>query len=310
LFKGAAADDKDEVDSKVVEHVLSHGSDLSFTNYFWKNCEPHPSESKQYSHYANVLSKYNQGLKFSEISRETGVKPWSIATWTRFQQRPKLGYYLRAFLELGPPRDGWRWLSVNNTSGHAVPLGPFIQVPMTIGSWKDIEALLASLVPLGRGRPTFSLEYMFGFLLGVIVGDAAKKRQRGWHRHLSLVLSMRYDTSVRIGDFACECANAIGLKMRRMPNQERYAQKPHGFFVWESQSSPLIDWIFNICLGLEDDECTTYDPVRMEWALSGPEDFRKGLIQGMAESDGSVNISGQEVEFRQIIAQYFRNHFI
>ncbi|HZW85339.1 MAG TPA: hypothetical protein VFE91_05500 [Nitrososphaerales archaeon] len=46
-----------------------------------------------------------------------------------------------------------------------------------------------------------------------------------------------------------------------------------------------------------DGETTTYNRVRMDWALEGPEDFRRGLIQGIAESDASVNVSGQEVEF-------------
>lgn len=32
-------------------------------------------------------------------------------------------------------------------------------------------------------------------------------------------------------------------------------------------------------------------------ALAAPEDFRRGLIQGIAESDGSVNVASQTVEF-------------
>jgi hypothetical protein len=162
---------------------------------------------------------------------------------------------------------------------------------------KDIQIVLSSLAPIQGPDLKFSKEYIFGFLLGVTVWDAAKKRQQNWHRHLSSQLSKRYDTSVRIGNFICECANAFGLRMRRMPDRAPYGQNPNGFFVWESQSSPLVDWIFNICLGLQDNESTTYNPIKMEWALSGPEDFRKGLVQGLAESDGSVNVSGQEVEF-------------
>jgi len=73
--------------------------------------------------------------------------------------------------------------------------------------------------------------------------------------------------------------------------------KPNDFYEWISQASPLIDWIFNCCLGLEDRERATYNPVRMDWAISAAEDFRRGLIQGIAESDGSVSIASQTVEF-------------
>jgi hypothetical protein len=35
----------------------------------------------------------------------------------------------------------------------------------------------------------------------------------------------------------------------------------------------------------------------MDWAFEAPRDFRVGLIQGIAESDGSVSIASQTVEF-------------
>lgn len=35
----------------------------------------------------------------------------------------------------------------------------------------------------------------------------------------------------------------------------------------------------------------------MDWAVDSPEEFRRGLVQGIAESDGSVAIASQTVEF-------------
>src|SRR5208283_1417991 len=55
--------------------------------------------------------------------------------------------------------------------------------------------------------------------------------------------------------------------------------------------------MYNILLGLRDDELTTYDSVRADWTLLAPRDFRIGLIQGIAESDGSVSVASQIVEF-------------
>lgn len=75
------------------------------------------------------------------------------------------------------------------------------------------------------------------------------------------------------------------------------AGKPNGFFQWVSQASAVIDWLYNVALGLRDEELTTYDSVRAEWMLSAPREFRVGLINGIAESDGSVAIASQEIEF-------------
>lgn len=74
-------------------------------------------------------------------------------------------------------------------------------------------------------------------------------------------------------------------------------KKAHGFYQWTSQSSPLLDWICASALGLEDGQVTTYDPIKANWILDAPLEFRLGLVQGLAESDGSVSIAGQEVEF-------------
>lgn len=266
-----------------------------FAKYFWKGCELNDYERNQYTKYVEVLTLFARGQRLARISDTTGVGPGSVGAWTKFEQRPKLGHYLREFIKRGPSRPGWVWLSVNNTSRHSVPLGPMVQVPLKIVGWDDVRQVLDDLAP-DQGHPPPERYHMFGFLLGMTIGDAGKKRQKNWHRHIELTLSMRYLTNEKLGDFVCECAHAIQLRMKKMKNRERYAGKPNGFYVWESQSSALVDWIFNVCLGLEDDELTTYDPVRMQWAIEAPREFRVGLVQGLSESDGSVNVSGQEVE--------------
>jgi hypothetical protein len=284
------------LNSEIVNHVLEHGDDLFFTNQFWKGCEPNKYDLQRFSEYVSVISLHSQGIGSKEVSRRTGVLSTSIWAWTTFKQKPKLAHYLSEFLRRGSPGPGRVWLSINNSSRFAVPYGPFVAVPTTVTSWKDVESVLSQITPLGNEGCGFSKEYMFGFLLGIMIGDAAKKRQGKWHRLLELVLSRRYDTSLKIGDFTCLCAQSIGVRMQKAQDIEPYGIKPRGFFVWRSQSSALVDWMFNACLGLKDGELTTYTPVRMAWAVEGPVDFRRGLIQGLAESDGSVNLSGQEVE--------------
>jgi hypothetical protein len=132
-----------------------------------------------------------------------------------------------------------------------------------------------------------------------LIGDAAKtKSKRGAsHRHIGLVLSKKYDTNVLIGDFSSLCARSVGLRMHRIEDFARPKHKPNGFYAWVSQASPLIDWIYNIALGLKDGELTTYDSIHADWMLLAPREFRVGLIQGIAESDGSVSIASQTIEF-------------
>jgi len=281
----------------VLEYISQHGADLSFTRYFWKGCEPHPYELIRYPAFVKVLLLKERGKSNAEIARETGVNEYSIYSWTRFRQKPKLAHYLCLFLELGKPRPDWVWLSVNNTSGHAVPLGPLVQVPKVMSKWGEMAGVLAQLTPLEQTESGLSKDYLLGFLVGMIIGDAAKSRVENWHRHLGLVLSKKYDTNERIGDFTCLCARAIGLQMHRTHDLPKPSHKPHGFYEWVSQASALIDWIFNSVLGLHDGQRTTYDRVKMDWALEAPVDFRRGLVQGIAESDGSVAIASQTVEF-------------
>lgn len=285
------------LDSRVVDYIKSHGDDLSFTDAFWKRCEPHPYELGRYPLYVDCLRLFSEGKSVAEIARMTGVNVRSVRSWILFEEKPKLAHFLGIYLRLGVARDGWVWLSINNTPGHAIPLGPIIKVPMSVCSWSDVATVLAQLKPLRNEERVFSREFLFGFLTGMIIGDAAKSKIGNWHRHLGLVLSKKYSTNERIGQFTCLCSQGIGLRMHRVSDQPKPEHKPHGFYEWISQASPLVDWIFNVCLGLKDGERTTYDAVRMDWVLDSPEDFRQGLVQGIAESDGSVSVASQTVEF-------------
>lgn len=290
-------DDDPQVTRKLMDYLVKNRDSLSFTRYFWKGCEPNNDDILRFSKFVRAIVLKRDGRTVDEIAGELGTGRASIGAWIQSTRNSKLSDYLRALIRLGRPKLGWVWLSVNNTPGRAIPVGPFIEVPSKIRKWHDVDHVLRRLKTLKPIDRRFPRGYRFGFLLGVMIGDASKKRQATWHRHLELVLSKRYATSLLIGDFFTYCANSFGIQMKRMDDQEAYGNKPHGFYVWESQSTTLVDWLFNVCLGLKDDELTTYNSVRMNWALATPKSFRQGLIQGMAESDGSVSIASQTVEF-------------
>ncbi|MDG6989874.1 MAG: hypothetical protein JRM99_00430 [Nitrososphaerota archaeon] len=292
---GAAAASK--LEGRIFDYLSKHGPDTSFTESFWRKCEPHTYEVGRYPLYVECMRLFREGKSLGEIADKIGVNWQSVNAWTKFKQKPKLAHFLSRYLQFGTPKEGWFWLSVNNTSGHAVPLGPVVEVPLQVSNWGDVATVLAQLKPLETNETELTREYIFGFLIGMIIGDAAKSRAKNWHRHLGLVLSKKYRTNKRIGDFTCFCARDVGLRMHSVADQPKKGRKPHGFYEWVSQASPLVDWIFNVVLGLKDGERTTYDAVRMGWVVESPVDFRRGLIQGIAESDGSVSIASQTVEF-------------
>ena len=210
-------------------YLVEHGNNLSFTKQFWGGCEPLESDLAQFEKFAKVHQLYAGGMKQEEIHKITGVKPSTVWTWTALVHVPKLGCYLRALLDLGIPKEGFVWLTVNSSHGHAIPQGPFVQVPLRITNWSDIELVIDNLVPIGSASADLSRPYLFGFLLGMIIGDASKSKQGRFHRHLDVTLSKKYSTNERIGDFTCLCAQMMGLRMHRIADQEKKRGKPNGF---------------------------------------------------------------------------------
>ncbi len=282
---------------RVLRYVLEHGDNLGFTGHFWRGCEPLATDVIQYHKFTKVLAEVAKGRRAADIAADLGINHNSVSTWKHMDQMPKLGHFLKAFTRLGLPPSGNVWLTLEHSHGHATPVGQFIAVPATVTKWIDVEATISQIAPLGTRMADFSRNYLFGFLLGIILGDANKHKQGHAHRHLDLVMSKRYETNQRIGDFATAAARQFGLRMRRLEDRPKPENKPFGFYEWVSQSSPLLDWIFCVCFGLADGQTTTYDTIHMDWAFEAPRDFRVGLLQGIAESDGSVSIASQTVEF-------------
>ncbi len=286
---------KGELEHRLVEHLLENGGDIGFTKFFWRECKPLPSDTIQFQRFAEAQQMLRRGIRQLDIAKEFGVSGPTVSNWSRLAAMPKLCHYLKAFLMLGKPRTGSVWLTLEQTRGRAIPIGQFLQVPDPIHSWEDVAAVLRQFGPTEATAPTKA--YLFGFLVGIMIGDAHKPKQGRGHRHIELIMSKKYDSNVRIGDFTTVCAKQFGLRMERFEDLPKPDDKPYGFFHWASQSSPFIDWIFNVVMGLENGEHTTYDPIHMDWAFESSRDFRVGLMQGIAESDGSVSIASQTVEF-------------
>jgi hypothetical protein len=86
--------------------------------------------------------------------------------------------------------------------------------------------------------------------------------------------------------------------------QTRESKEPAPAYRWTSERSPLIAWMFSVCLGLDWEETTTTQELRMGWIFNTPRTFRVRFVQGVSDSDGCVK--GYEVEIASVPnAQFF-----
>jgi len=241
-----------------------------------------------------------------DVAHELGVHRSTILMWT---QGTDLCYLARAadtalHTEAKP---GYKLLPLRLAAG-GNKQQRWIQAPTGIRSHQDILAILDQTKPLDE---TYMRAERFGisrdsvnemrpeflaYLLGMTVGDSGKeggKQVRFASMRLDLHLSMKEPTNELLGEFVCLCANSLGISMNRVRDKPptgatRRSKKPSAAYRWASESSPLLAWMFFVCLGLEWDQLTSYDQVRMEWILDTPAEFRKRFVQGMADSDGTV----------------------
>ena len=183
---------------RVKEHIATHGSSIDFTRAFWKNCEP---LDRDFAQYRELAESFNA----KQPSRSDGVEG-RIQTWLQHGKAPKLGQFLRAYLRLGTPKEGRVWLNTKHSHGYGLPIGQFIQVPITVRNWSEIALVLSQLRPVDGFRENVERNYAFGFLVGMLIGDSNKWKSGNWHRHITLTLSKRYDTNLALGDFTSTIA--------------------------------------------------------------------------------------------------------
>ena len=129
--------------------------------------------------------------------------------------------------------------------------------------------------------------------------------------NLDLQLTQKQPTNERLGEFVMLCANSLGIQMERKSDkqptgQTRESVEPAPAYRWASERSPLLAWMFSVCLGLDWGETTTTHQLRMGWIFNTPRIFRVRFMQGAADSDGCVK--GYEVEIASVPnAQFFSN---
>jgi hypothetical protein len=136
---------------------------------------------------------------------------------------------------------------------------------------------------------------LFGYLLGFLIGDAAKRKATpGSEMFMELMLTKKHEENLRLGELVCLCANACGIRFSRINDRVMNDRLPYGRYHWKSQHSALVTWMFEKCLGLRHGQLTTYDPVSIDWVCSMDREFRISFLPGLADSDGYIHLQNQE----------------
>lgn len=289
--------------NKIIADFKGTNEDFNFYNKFY-GIEATLEDKKHFKDFIETMRLKSQGLSPNEISKQVGIHKSTIEKWIFNKNLPFLGRMFQYYMSLENPGN-MKWISLNSTRGGLFK-GPWIQVPEKIYNYDDILFVLRQLSPLestSQFLKAFNIDYkdlgnmkplFFAYLLGVMIGDASKdgvQRKQRTNRRIGLSLSKKYKTNERLGNFVSMCANSIGMRMERIKDTLPGKMNVHPFYRWSSQSSALIEWIFRDCMNLDNNKLTTYDAVNMEWVLTAPKEFRIWFIQGIADSDGFVDLS-------------------
>jgi hypothetical protein len=176
----------------------------------------------------------------------------------------------------------------------------FIQVPIQIDSWNEIQRVLDQIKPLKNEnmeswKTRFgetSQEEAFCYVLGIMVSDAHKPKSGFTSTGIELRLSKKYIWSERVGEATCYYLGKIGIAAKKGEDRDSSVGRKT-CHSWDSEKSPLITWMKQSCLGLESHERTTYNPIQAEWILNMSTQYRKRLLQGLNDGDGCASIKDQ-----------------
>jgi hypothetical protein len=294
-------------DKDFIDVILKHDeNNLNFLSKFW-NVKITEKEIRDFKDFIKSIKLKINGLKLAEIYK-FGISKTKLHNWIYKGSLPKLVQLLQHYNKLNDSGENLFWLSLNQSSWRFK--GPWINVPNKIEKYSDIINVIIQLksLPIAYEKAkqlNINLEnidkgVIFGYLLGALVGDCNKDKstKNRASKRIVLQLAKTHRSNLRFGEFVTFCANTLGLRMKRAKDRATTLfgrGKIYESYQWRSQQSPLISWLVKVCLGLEEGQTTTYDPIKTEWMLTAPKNFKIAFLQGIFDSDGWIDLNTQSV---------------
>ena len=93
-----------------------------------------------------------------------------------------------------------------------------------------------------------------------------------------------------------DCISMLGMTCGRIKDGSPRANNPYGSYRWMSYFSEVFYWFHTACLGLNEYQLTSYNPVCMDWLLTASPASIEWFLRGIADSDGCVNVNNRTVE--------------
>jgi hypothetical protein len=176
----------------------------------------------------------------------------------------------------------------------------FIHVPTTIETWTQIQQVIHQTQSLDtpqmhQWRQQFgpiNKEEAFAYLLGIIVSDCGKSSITHSSHRIDLRLSKKYSWSKQLGEATCYYLGLISIHAKQVGDRDSLVG-PNTCYSWNSENTPLLQWIDKTCFGLEIHQRTTHDSIKADWLLKAPTNIRIKFLQGLNDGDGSASIKDQ-----------------
>jgi transposase-like protein len=272
-----------------------------------------PQGVAQLEKFCAFAQLYRAEKGVGAIARNLGLHRSTILEWRNGTDLPYLVKLAQVVIS-NPTRRGWRLLPLSVEAG-GNKQEKWIRVPNKIDRFEDVVEVVEELTPLQdvTAKVTrFGLQQtefesmrieMLGYVLGILVGDAGKrggKQHRVSSMNIDLQLIKSHASNENLGEFVCSCCGLFGLRMHRVKDKSPSGEQlrslsPNYAYRWISERSPIIGWMFQVCLGLNWSQTTSNDSVQMDWILGSTYDFRKRFLQGLADSDGTARQYSVEI---------------
>ncbi len=276
--------------------------DLRYLDDFW-NVVHDDRDFAQYRDMAKVWQLRETGLTFKQIGARLDIDSGRAGGFaTGYNRRPNLAFMYLNWQKLGKPKDGWKWI-LDCTPKPTNPYPRALQVPEHIRDYHDILEFLEQFPPVPDDSEAlrffglssaWAFEHraeLFWFLMSFLVGDGGKQyvhtETRARHyKKTAMTTNMKYtDSNFRVLRYVQLGLETIGIRS--------HEAKPQGNTVrWNSVASNAITWIMQVCIGMKEGQTTSQNQVDMPWLKSSPKNLIIAFIQGIADSDGSVDKHG------------------